>query len=175
MRRRLVLLAAATTVTVTLAFLVPLAIVVRTLARDRALNAAELEAQSLAPVLALTSEPDALAVAVRSIPSGEAGRMTIFLPDGSLVGARETVGADSLALARRGRSFSSGVDGGVEVLVPVDLRGGRAVVRVFVPDAVLNEGVAAAWALEAMLGLALSGGTIIMADRLARSVVRPVR
>ncbi|MGH2690421.1 MAG: sensor histidine kinase, partial [Actinomycetota bacterium] len=175
MRRRLVVLAAATTITVTLAFLVPLAIVVRTLARDRALSAAELEAQSLAPVLALTSEPEALAVAVRSIPSGAAGRMTIFLPDGTLVGARETVGADSLALARRGRSFSSAVEGGVEVLVPVDLRGGRAVVRVFVPDVVLHEGVAAAWALEAMLGLALSGGTIFMADRLARSVVRPVR
>lgn len=174
MRRRLVLLAAATTLTVTLAFLVPLAIVVRTLARDRALNAAELEAQSLAPVLALTSEPAALAIAVRSTASGADGRMTIYLPDGSHVGAQETPGA-SLELARRGRSFSSAVPDGVEVLVPVALPEGRAVVRVFVPDTVLNQGVASAWALEAMLGIALSAGTILMADRLARSVVRPVR
>ena len=41
MRRRLVILAAANTLRVVLAFLVPLALLVRTLARDRALNAAE--------------------------------------------------------------------------------------------------------------------------------------
>ena len=54
MRRRLVALAATTTIMVALAFLIPLAVLVRTLARDRALSAAELEAQSLAPVLALS-------------------------------------------------------------------------------------------------------------------------
>jgi signal transduction histidine kinase len=100
--------------------------------------------------------------------------MTVFLPDGRRIGAPVSPGVN-LELARRGRSFSSSIDGGVEVYVPVALPDGRAVIRVFVPAAVLNRGVASAWAFEAALGLALAAGTVIMADRLARSVVRPVR
>ena len=68
MRRRLVALAATTTIMVALAFLIPLAVLVRTLARDRALSAAELEAQSLAPVLALTQDTTALDASVLLMP-----------------------------------------------------------------------------------------------------------
>ena len=74
MRRRLVALAATTTIMVALAFLIPLAVLVRTLARDRALSAAELEAQSLAPVLALTQDTTALEAAVRATTPGAKGR-----------------------------------------------------------------------------------------------------
>ena len=47
MRRRLVALAATTTIMVALAFLIPLAVLVRTLARDRALSAAELDGEAM--------------------------------------------------------------------------------------------------------------------------------
>lgn len=57
MRSRLRAVAVATTATVVLAFLVPLALLVRSVARDRALSAAEREAEALAPVLAVTSDP----------------------------------------------------------------------------------------------------------------------
>src|SRR5687768_8552166 len=90
MRRRLVALAATTTIMVALAFLIPLAVLVRTLARDRALSAAELEAQSLAPVLALTRDTTALEAAVRSTTPGARGRLTIILPDGTEVGGPAT-------------------------------------------------------------------------------------
>ncbi len=181
MRRRLVVLAAANTVMVALAFLVPLAVLVRTLARDRALNAAELEAQSLAPALSLTQEPSALEVAVLATNAGAAGRLVIFLPDGTRVGKPSSSVAgradqENLALARRGRAFSAAAPGGAEVLVPVALTQSQtAVVRAYVPNAVLSRGVVSAWAMEVAVGVALVTLAVLLADRMARSIVRPVK
>jgi signal transduction histidine kinase len=184
LRRRLVALAATTTIMVALAFLIPLAVLVRTLARDRALSAAELEAQSLAPVLALTRDTTALDAAVRATTPGSRGRLTIILPDGTTVGGplggEGLVGddpreRDNLALARQGRAFSAPARGGIEVLVPVALEPEQtAVVRVLVPTSVLERGVASAWAVEAALGITLVASAVFVADRLARTIVRPV-
>jgi len=184
MRRRLVALAATTTIMVALAFLIPLAVLVRTLARDRALSAAELEAQSLAPVLALTRDTTALDAAVRATNPGARGRLTIILPDGTTVGgppggdgaaADDPRERDNLALARQGRAFSAPARGGIEVLVPVALEAGQTVVvRVLVPNAILERGVASAWAVEAALGITLVASAVFVADRLARTIVRPV-
>src|SRR5947209_7391819 len=174
---------------VALAFLIPLAVLVRTLARDRALSAAELEAQSLAPVLALTQDTTALEAAVRATNPGAKGRLLIILPDGTKVGGPAESGGnagsdgvdtndprerDNLELARKGRAFSAPAPGGVEVLVPVALGADQtAVVRVVVPNSVLRRGVAAAWAVEAALGVTLLAAAGFVADRLARTVVRP--
>lgn len=184
MRRRLVALAATTTIMVALAFLIPLAVLVRTLARDRALSAAELEAQSLAPVLALTRDTTALEAAVRATTPGARGRLTIILPDGTQVGGPEAGrGGDALdsreeenlALAREGRAFSAPAEGGIQVLVPVALEAdSTAVVRVLVPNSTLRRGVAAAWGVEAALGITLVASAVFVADRLARTIVRPV-
>jgi len=183
MRRRLVALAATTTIMVALAFLIPLAVLVRTLARDRALSAAELEAQSLAPVLALTADTTALDAAVRATNPGARGRLVIILPDGTRVGGPpggsdatdDPRQRDNLALARQGRAFSAPARGGIEVLVPVALEADRtAVVRVLVPNSILERGVASAWAVEAALGIMLVASAVFVADRLARTIVRPV-
>ena len=190
MRRRLVALAATTTIMVALAFLIPLAVLVRTLARDRALSAAELEAQSLAPVLALTQDTTALEAAVRATNPGAKGQLVIVLPDGTEVGGPADTGSgvgsdgndsndprerDNLELARKGRAFSAPAPGGIEVLVPVALQADQtAVVRVLVPTSVLRRGVAAAWAVEAALGVTLVASAVFVADRLARTIVRPV-
>jgi signal transduction histidine kinase len=188
MRRRLVALAATTTIMVALAFLIPLAVLVRTLARDRALSAAELEAQSLAPVLALTRDTTALEAAVRATTPGPKGRLVIILPDGTKVGGPADAGAgsdgnapddprerDNLALARKGRAFSAPARGGIEVLVPVVLEAEMtAVVRVLVPNSILRRGVASAWGVEAALGITLVASAVFVADRLARTIVRPV-
>lgn len=160
---------------VVLAFLVPLALLVRTLARDRALNAAELEAQGLAPALSLTDDPDALATAVRATNAGTQERMSVVLRDGTVVGAPTPRTSPNLELARRGRAFSAGAPGGMEVLVPVVLsEGDTAVVRVAVPDALLRRGVTTAWVIEALVGVALVAVAVFLADRMARSIVRPV-
>ena len=174
MKRRLVGVFLAVTVMVTLAFVVPLALLVRDLARDRALTAAELEAQSLAPVLALTSDAAALQPAVEATRAGAEGRLTVFLADGRMFGAPAERG-DAYQLARRGRTFSTEVDGGVEVLAPVVLPGdATAVVRVLVPAATLSRGVRDAWLSLGGLGVVLVVLAVVVAERLARSVVRPV-
>jgi signal transduction histidine kinase len=148
------------------------------------LSAAELEAQSLAPVLALTRDTTALDAAVRATTPGSRGRLTIILPDGTTVGGplggEGLVGddpreRDNLALARQGRAFSAPARGGIEVLVPVALEPEQtAVVRVLVPTSVLERGVASAWAVEAALGITLVASAVFVADRLARTIVRPV-
>ncbi|MGH9177803.1 MAG: HAMP domain-containing protein, partial [Acidimicrobiales bacterium] len=174
MRRRLAGLVAAVSAMVALAFLVPLALLVRDLARDRALTAAELEAQSLAPVLALTTDPGAVRPAVQATEAGEEGRLTVFLADGGTVGAAAEPGP-AYQLARRGRTFSTPTEGGVEVLVPVVLPDdATAVVRVLVPSATLRRGVTGAWVALAALGVGMTALATAVALRMARSVVRPV-
>ena len=174
MRLRLILLTGATTWMVALAFLVPLALLVRNLARDRALGSAELEAQSLAPVLALTDDAEVIRPAIEATEAGSRRRLTIFLPDGRTFGA-PTPERPSLALARRGRTFSTAAPGGMEVLVPVVVAdGSTAVVRVLVPSEALNRGVTQAWLVLIGLGVALVMLALLFADRMARSIVRPV-
>src|SRR5260370_37947919 len=97
---------------VTLAFLVPVALLVRSVARDRALSGAQRDAQALAPVLALTSDPAALGAAVSATASGRDGRLSLFLADGRRVGGTAAVNQESLQLARAGSAFFAGARGG---------------------------------------------------------------
>ena len=61
------------------------------------------------------------------------------------------------------------------MLFPVALEAEQsAVVRVLVPNSTLERGVAAAWAVEAALGITLVASAVFVADRLARTIVRPV-
>ena len=80
MRARLTLLVAATTVLVLLAFLIPMALLVRQVAADRALSRADDVVQTIVP---LTGDPEALrlAVGVQPVP------VSVFLPDGRVLGA----------------------------------------------------------------------------------------
>lgn len=175
MRRQLALMATATTSMVVLAFLIPLAILVQTIVRDRALNSAEVEARSLAPVLATERDPASLAAAVRSVSATGSNHLTVFLADGSVLGYVMEADAN-VALARRGRAFTTPVRDGMAVLVPVvGADGSIAVVEVVVPNATLRRGVDTAWLTLGALGIALVGLAGLMADRMARSVVAPTR
>jgi len=175
MRRRLALLALATTSVVVIAFLVPLAVLVQRIVADRALSSAEIEARSLAPVVASVRDEQQLAGIVSSTAASGPGSVTIYLPNGHTVGSAAR--ADSnLELARAGRSFSATLSGGVAIFVPVILpQSGNAVIRVLVPDARLHQGVAVAWLLLAAVGIALVGLAVLVADRIAGGVVQPTR
>lgn len=175
MRRQLALMATATTSMVVLAFLIPLAILVQTTVRDRALNSAELEARSLAPVLATERDPASAAAAVRSVNDAGSGQVTVFLADGSVLGHFMQPDAN-VALARRGRAFTTPVRDGMAVLVPVvGSDGSIAVIEVVVPNSTLRRGVDTAWLILGALGAALIGLAGLVADRMARSVVAPTR
>ena len=175
MRRQLALASLAVTSMVVLAFVVPLALLVRSVAADRALNSAEREAQTLAPTLATISDPATLRQLVEGTDASAEGDLSVFLADGTVLGAR-AVADDNVELARRGRAFTTDAPDGRQVLVPVVAPAGRVdVVRVFVPDGVLERSVGSAWLVLGLLAMGLVAAAAIFADRLGRSVVGPAR
>ena len=100
--------------------------------------------------------------------------VTIFLPSGTELGRPAPV-SPAVLLARNGRSFSAEAPGGEQVLVAVQgLADGTAVIRTFVPGSVLRHGVARAWLLLGGVGLLLLVLSVLVADQLARSLVRPL-
>lgn len=174
MRLRIVLLAVAISTMVLIAFLVPLALVLRNFAADRAVSTATIQAQWMAPLVA-TLDTNSLRLAVDQVNAESKGTpVTVFLPDGQELGmtAPRTAG---VRLAAKGRSFTTQVPGGVEVLVAVQgMPDGTAVIRTFVPDRTLRHGVLSAWVLLCCVGLGLLMLCMAVADQLARSLVRPL-
>lgn len=171
MRRRIVLYGTATTAAVVIAFLLPLALLVRTLVSDRALEAAAQEAQGIAVVAA--ADDARLAQVLDNVNAPGVRRTTVFLPDGSVVGAPADV-TSSVVLARTGQAFTADTDGGKEVLLPVEGPSGLSVVRVFVPEAVLTDGVARTVLTLVGVGFILILVTVLIARVVARQMSRPV-
>jgi len=170
-RRQLATLVAVTMSLVLLAFLVPLGIVLRGAAADRAIAAATQEAQSMAAMIA--ADPDSA-----DVYNGErvvAGlAVAVFMPDGTVNG-QPSPRTRSVDLASRGQAFTASSNGGVEALVPVQgLPGGTAVVRAYASPALLHEGVARTWAVLVALGLALLALGLLLADRLGQRLVGSV-
>ena len=173
MRRQLALMAGATTSMVVIAFVIPLGLAVQTIASNEALNDAEVEARSLAPAIATVRDPQTLAALVQSASATSSGRLSVFLPDGQVLGATASTDAN-VTLARAGRAFTTFTPDGAEVFVPVVISGsGTAVVEVVVPESRLHRGVSMAWAILAATGLGLILLAVFVADRIARGVVVP--
>lgn len=181
MRRRLLLVVLAASTLVVVAFAIPLGLLVRTVAEDRAMDAAERDAAALAPVLALTDDTDALTSAVQRTRTGGEDRLVVWLPDDRIIGEPEASAhgrteestANSVALARTGLSFSEPIGDGVDVWTPVVLAGGQvAAIRAHVPDSLRRDGVVTSWIALGGVAVALVIGSGIVADRLARSLTR---
>ncbi|HEX6419873.1 MAG TPA: HAMP domain-containing sensor histidine kinase [Acidimicrobiales bacterium] len=174
MRRRFVLVVLATTSLVVVAFALPLGALVRSVARDRAVAAAERDAASLAPVLALDPAPDQVAAALAGTGTGADGRLTVWLAGGAAVGDATPADDAALALARgRRRAFAREQGGGIELYTPVVTGAGAVpVVRARGPAELLDRGVATAWVALAGVAVALVAAAVVVADRLARSVTR---
>lgn len=171
MRGRLVLVAAATTAMVVIAFVIPLGLLVRTLAAERALTSARQVAGALAPVIA-TGDDDDVRVALEITRFDAPGPVTVVMADGTAIG-EVSVDADEVLRAREGEAYTVPVEGGRDVVTPVFAAGRTAVVHVRVPTATLTAGVWQAWAVLAGLGVALVAAAVVVADRLGRSVVGP--
>ncbi|HQY34701.1 MAG TPA: HAMP domain-containing sensor histidine kinase [Actinotalea sp.] len=174
MRSLLVRYGLAMTSVVLVAFLVPLGLLSRSLAQERALAIARQDAASVAVFAGGVAQDDARLEATLLSVNGEDRRTTVFLPDGATAGAPADVTA-AVELAALGRALTARIDGGVEVLVPVSGSTGVSVVRTFVPDAELTEGVARSWAVLAGVGLVLLGGTALAGSLVAARLSRSVR
>lgn len=170
MRRRVLLLVAATTTLVLVAFLVPLAVLVKNVAADRAVQRATVEAQALTSFVA-TTDRQSLAASVGEVDASSPYDVSVFV-DGQVVGAPADR-SPLVRLAEGGLSQSGEVAGGREIVFAVD-RGdaATAVIRTFVSDAELAAGVPRAWLLLGGLGIALLLVSLLVADRLARTFVR---
>ncbi|MBB5874235.1 signal transduction histidine kinase [Allocatelliglobosispora scoriae] len=169
MRRRLALLVTATTTLVLLAFLLPLALLIRSAAADQAASRATIEAQALVPVVA-TGDRTALTLAVDETAARSGQPVTVYLPDGTVVG-EQAPPTNGVRLAALGNSITVERPDGREILIAVGQPAGTAVIRTVVPDTALSRGVHRAWLILALLGVVLIGIGIVVADRLARTLV----
>ncbi|MYY02636.1 MULTISPECIES: HAMP domain-containing sensor histidine kinase [unclassified Streptomyces] len=183
MRWALVKVCVAVTAMVVIAFAVPLGLVVREMARDRAFTDAERQAATIGPTLSITTDRTKLETAVLTTEPGAAGRMAVHIPaSGEADGAAADIGRgratreDLETVSTSGRAAVTEVAGGSVLLQPTALgSGGIAVVEVFVPDDEVSHGVATAWLMLAGVGIALIVGSVAVADRLGVRMVEPAR
>jgi signal transduction histidine kinase len=164
-RRQITLLVAATTSIVLLAFLLPAALLVARVAEARALDTAQAQLQFLIPAVGLNSPEQVAATLI-----GTSGDLVVGVrwTDGRWLGVPGADGPvpDSPTVEETGA--------GTRLLQPVQRVDGTAVIDVFVPTEQLRAGVARTWLVLGGLGVALLALALVMADRLARSMTRPV-
>jgi signal transduction histidine kinase len=174
MRLRVILLMVATSSLVLVSFLVPLALVLRSFAANQAVSKATAQAQNLAPLVTLPTGTLRRTVGQTNADNG-GSTVTVFMPGGQEFGQPVPRSAAVTKAATTASSFTTVGPAGAEVLAAVQgLPAGTAVIRIFVPNAVLRQGVARAWLLLGGLGLGLLALSVVVADQLARSLVRPI-
>lgn len=170
MRRRILVLVGATVLLVLVAFAIPLATLIRSVAESSAVSAATVQAQVLTPAVA-GGDRSVLAPAVQNADGRDASDVSVFLPDGTVLGA-PAPRSPVVRLGLLGTSASTEAPGGRELVFAVTgAAGGNAAIRVFVPDAELTRGVTRSWLLLGGLSLVLLAGGLLVADRLARTLV----
>ncbi|MFC8505445.1 ATP-binding protein [Streptomyces sp. NPDC057411] len=183
MRWALVKVSLAVTAMVVVAFAVPLGLVVKEMARDRAFSNAERRAAGLAPVLAITTDREQLDRAVATTDDGAEGRLAVHLPspgepgtEGVEIGTRRATDEDLATTRSLGRATIAEVPGGSVLLQPTAVSSGQvAIVELFVPEGEVTNGVATAWLVLAAVGIALIVGSVAVADRLGVRMVRPAQ
>ena len=174
MRRQLTLLVAMVAAAVVVAFVLPLALLVRTLATDRAMSAATQEANGVAVVAAVEGSAETLRPVVSLVNQRSERRTTVFLPDGMVVGAPATR-TPAVERAFHGSSFVTDDGEDKLLLVPVSTGGGVLVIQTRVPESLLRQGVPTAWAILGTLGLGVLAFSALAADRIGRRIVRPIQ
>jgi signal transduction histidine kinase len=172
-RRQIWLLVAATTSLVMLAFVVPLAVLVDRTADSAGVAAATRRSQSIVPFVAVADDQAALEAA-RAV-SGRGYTASVRLPDGRTIGTSPAQWHGGVANADiRSPVLRRLPDDSAVVDQPVFRADGTAVISVRADDSALDSGVARAWGVLVGLGAVLVALSLFVADRLARSMTRPV-
>lgn len=170
------MLMVAVTSMVALAFLVPLALIVKETAQSRAVAGAERQASALVPVLAVTTGSEDLGHAMARTEAGRRGLLAVHVGGGATVGTSRAPAAEVSGAAEQTRASTVELDGGYVLLRPVALDGDRgAVIEVFVPAGDLNRGVFSSWAVLTGVAVVLVIGSVLVGDRLGARVVRAAR
>ncbi len=172
MRRRLFTLTGAVSLLIVVAFVVPLAGLVRQLSHDRAITTAENVAQFTALSLTATAD-DGRSAAERAVTSNRGILLSVILPDGTVVGRPLDPGED-ISRPLQGTAGRAAVEGGEAVYAPAFTPDGITIVRVLVEEEQLRAGVGGAWLGLGILGLVLVVLAVWLGDLLGRSLRRPV-
>ncbi len=176
MRRRLIVVFVAVSTLVATAFVLPLGFLVRRTAEDRSIDAARADAAAVVPALVSGGTREQIESAVDATESGRLGRMTVVANQGWNIGAEIESSPRIDAALESGASAIGDVPGGFEVVAAVASGPGElSAVRVFIPDAELRSGQWRAWGVLGGVGMTLVVISVAVADRLARSIVRPTQ
>ncbi|WP_338696800.1 HAMP domain-containing sensor histidine kinase [Streptomyces sp. Q6] len=176
MRWALVRVCLAVTTMVVVAFAIPLGLVIKEMARDRAFSNAERTATAIGPTLSITTDRDQLVRALATAQAGDDERMSVYVPAGggdpAIRLGEQRVDDGQLRIAR---ATVADVPGGSVWLQPIAVSTGIAVVGVYVPEAEVTNGVTTAWVVLAGVGIALVIGSVAVADRLGVRMVQPAQ
>lgn len=160
---------------VAIAFLIPLALLVKQVAHERAVAEAERQTAILVSVLAVTSDPSLVERMVASTDTGPAGRIAVHGLTDDVIGTSRVPAADIEAAARQDQTVEATVPGGIALLEPVAVGDGTVVVEVHVPDSALTAGVGRAQFALVVVAAGLVLGSALIGDQLAARIVRPAR
>jgi signal transduction histidine kinase len=158
-----------------LAFCIPLSFVVRSLAYDRAIDTAELEARTLAAELATADNEAAIVKLARQANSAAVNTASVYLASGHTASGLSQVAAPLPPGVRAGRGATTVAAGGSRLVwEPVRGHGAAQAVVVRVSAGQLTRGVAWTWVLLFGGGALLVVIAVALADRLGASIVRPL-
>jgi len=168
-RRRLTFLVAGVTSAVVVAFLIPLGLLLRTLAEDRAIAVATTQAQTLLAVAGGETSLQPLPPTVKNlIGDRPEGRTALYLP---------STPVDDPLVARARARHESFIRRGTPTVVyatAFDKPDGALVVRTEIDGATLHQGVMRVTLTVAGLGLLLLVAAVLAADRMARRITAPL-
>lgn len=176
MRRQVSLLVAVISTALVASFVIPLLLLVQTLAEDRGLAAANQQANTVAVLVSSLHDDPRLPELLRPTLSGSPAETSVVLASGYVVGFPWPDAANEAGYQRalKGEAFSVRDADGASVYVPVLVDGGVAVTRATMTSDQLAEGVPLAWFSIIALGLLLTGVAVLVAAQAGRRVSRPV-
>ena len=177
MRSQISRIVAWTSSAIVVSFLIPLCLLVRVLAENRGMAAADEEARTIAILVSTLSDDPNLAALITPADARFAGPTSVLMPNGAVLGASAPNLANDPEVKRAtgGEAFTVVDDQGGRVLVPVIMEKGTAVVRTTAPPDLLYEGVFPAWLSIIALGLTLIIISLIVARQAGTRISRPLR
>jgi len=176
MRSRISWLVLATTSAVVVAFVIPLCLLVRTLAADRAMSAADQAARSAALVVSGTERSSLLIGYLADLNRSLVPQVAVLTPRGRSLGTTVDLRRDpDVRRALTGEGLRVTSEEGGAVLIPVTGPQGTFVVRASVTEDDLRRGVTPAWVGIIGLGLVMLLLGWVIARELGRRISEPLR
>lgn len=176
MRRQISLLLAVISTAIVVSFVIPLLLLVRTLAEDRGMAAASQQANTIAVLVSSLHDDPRLGEVLQPSLDRSVTQTSVVLANGQVLGVAwpDALTDPAYVQATQGQAFSVRDDAGGRFYVPVLVDGGVVVVRASMTSAQLAEGVPLAWGGIIGLGVVLSGIAVWVGGRVGRGISRPL-